>query len=155
LGWHLVHRGRVPIILVKLRVGLIAVVVGDLNDAVVLKATLECSLGRPCVSGLADMHSASETCGLEETGVDLTELVVNMKWTHPVANLEAEGTAARRVSKGRVETVRVPVLATVVASNDGTPSKRRLVAEVANDKAALVVFELEIIGLVFITATAK
>jgi hypothetical protein len=155
LSWHLEHSGRLAVIFVELRICLVAVIVCDLNDAVVLKTTLESSLSRLRLSRLANVNSAAQTRRLEQPGVNLAKVVVNVQRTHPIAGLEAVRVATWWVSKRRIEAVSVPVLATVVAGNDGTLSQRRLVASVAEDTVALTVLESEVIRPFVMCATAR
>jgi hypothetical protein len=155
LGWHLEHRGGLTIIFVELRVCLVAVVICDLNDTVVLETTLESSLGRFRLSGLAKVNSAAKTRRLEQPSIDLAKVVINMQRAHPVVCLEALHIATRWVSKWRVEAVSVPVLAAVVAGDDCALPKRRLVASKAEDIVALVVLKSEVVRLLVMTTTAK
>lgn len=155
LSWHLEHRGRLTIIFVELRICLVAVVIRDLDDAVVLKTTLKSSLGRLRVPGLADVNPAAQTHWLEQPSVNLTKVVISVQRTHPVTSLDAVGIATRRVSEWRVQAVGVPVLAAVVAGNDGTLSQRGLVTSKAEDAVALAVLEPEVVRLVIVSATAR
>jgi len=155
LGWHLEDGGRLAIIFVELRVCLIAIVVCDLNDAVVLKTTLKSSFSCLCLSRLANVNSAAETRGLEQPSVHLAEVMVNVQRTHPVAGLDTSRVATWRVSKRRVEAVSVPVLAAVVASNNDTLSEGRLVASITKDVVALAVLEFVVIRSLVVSATAR
>jgi len=65
LNWHLVYHGRVAIIIIELRIRFVAVVISNLDDAVVLKTTLKSSLDSLRLSGLSDVDSACEECWLE------------------------------------------------------------------------------------------
>ena len=101
------------------------------------------------------MNSAAETRRLEQRSVHLAELMVNVQGAHPVVGLNAIRVATWRVSKRRVEAVRMPVLAAVVACNDSTLSQRRLVASVAKYTVALAVLEFVIIWPVVVSAAAR
>lgn len=155
LGWHFEHRGGLAVIFVELGVGLVAVVICDLNNAVVLKTTLKSSFSRLRLPRLANVDSAAQTRWLKQASVNFAKRVINMQRAHPVACLDAIRIATGWVSKRRIEAVSVPVLAAVVAGNDCTPPKGRLIASVAEDTVAFVVLELEVIRLVVVTATAK
>jgi hypothetical protein len=101
------------------------------------------------------VNSAAETRRLEQPGVHLAELVVDVQWTHPVASLDAVGVATWWVSKRRVEAVCVPVLAAIVAGNDNALSKGRLVASIAYDTVALAVLEFVVVRPLVVSATAR
>lgn len=101
------------------------------------------------------MNSATEVRRLQQPGVYLAELMVNVQRTHPVASLDASRVATWWVSKRRVKAVSVPVLAAVVAGNDSTLSEGRLVASVAKDTVALAVLEFVVIWSVVVSATTK
>lgn len=117
-----VHRGRVLVIFmfVELRVGVVAIIIGYLNDAVVCKATLESGFLSLRIPRSANVDSACRTRRLEEARVKLTELMVSVKRAHPVTLLAAESIAVWWVCERRIMAVKVPVRAAVVASNDRT-----------------------------------
>jgi hypothetical protein len=81
--------------------------------------------------------------------------VVNVQRTHPVAGLDASRVATWWISKRGVQAVSMPVLAAVVARNDGTLSERRLVAGVAKDTVALTVLEFVVVRPFVVSATAR
>ena len=81
--------------------------------------------------------------------------MINVQRTHPVAGLDASRVATWWVSKRRVEAVRMPVLAAVVACNDSTLSQRRLVASIAKYTVALAVLEFVIVWPVVVSAAAR
>lgn len=154
-GWHLEHSGRLAVVFIELRVCLIAVIVCNLDDAVVLKTTLKSSFHRLGLSRLANVNSAAETRRLQQPGIHLAEVVIDVERTHPVAGLDAIRVATWWVSKRRVEAVGVPVLAAVVASNYSTLSEGRLVASIAKNTIALAVLELVIVWPLIVSATAR
>lgn len=96
------------------------------------------------------MHPA---CRLEQPRLDLAELVVCVKWTHPVTSFEAKMIAVRWVCEWRIYTIQMPALAAVIATDNWALAEGGLVAGVAQHAVALVVLQFEIVGL-FIKTTA-
>lgn len=116
LGWHLVYH-RLTFFVKELGISIIAIIVGDLDDAVVLQTALKGGFGGFRLSGLADVHSPRQERRLQQPRVDFAKILVNVKRTHPVALLETVLVAIRRICEWRVEAVKVPVLAAEVACN--------------------------------------
>ena len=102
--------------IVEVRVGLIGSIFVHVDDAVVSKAALECSLDNSRVPRPTDVHF---TARREHADVDLAHLVINVQWTHPVVHLLALDSTSRRVGEWQVQTVEVPVFAAVVAFDNG------------------------------------
>lgn len=123
LGWHLVHH-RLTFFVEELGVSIVAIVVGDLDDAVVLKAALKSSFGGFRMSGLADVHSPRQERRLQQPRVDFAKVLVNMERTHPVTLLETVLVAIWRICEWRVEAVKMPVLAAEVACDDRAFAQR-------------------------------
>lgn len=150
LSRHLVHNCRLAVVFIEFRVRVVALIISNLDNAVVLEAALKSGLHGLRLPRLTNVHPA---CRLEQPRLDLAELVVCVKWTHPVTSFEAKMIAVRWVCEWRIYTIQMPALAAVIATDNWALAEGGLVAGVAQHAVALVVLQFEIVGL-FIKATA-
>ncbi len=113
---HTLVRG---LVIVELRLRVIALIIDNhINDAVVAETTGQRSIHNLRVARLADVYFASDVARIEQTRVDVAQLVVSMKRTHPVVHLLSVLIPCRCVGAGWVQAVKMPVLATEVAWDD-------------------------------------
>lgn len=83
------------------------------------------------------------------------KFLVNMGRAHPTMLWSALCVLDRRISHGWIQTVQVPMQATVIARNDFATSKRRFTALEAKDWIVLRVLDLESVRMDIIIASGS
>ena len=140
------------IILVVVAGLVVAWIVFDFDNAIVLDTASQLALDGSGVAGLAKLVHSSFATRITHG----FQLLRSMSRAHPAVldSVVAVRIPHGWVGQGRVQTIQVPPQSTVVAGNDLATSKRRLAALETQDKLSFAVSELQVI-LVSVVVIAK
>jgi len=142
-SWHPIHGACIcSLLIVEFRVRVIALIFKHVDDAIIAKAAVQRGVDDFGVTRPAKMHFATRC---EHAHIDVTQLVVDMQWAHPIMYLLAVIVSSRRVRKWRIQAVKMPVLGAEIALDDGALAESRLLTRVAQDSVALGILYLVVV----------